>query len=199
VARAASPIELKTGQILCQAGDAGDAVYVILEGEVEILARSADGLDIRLAALGHGAIIGEMAALEGGARSVDMVAARHCRLCRIPRGALLEVLRSDSDAALELIIELTRRLRASNAAVEALVRLGLGGRLAGLLTSSMNHHGLVALTQTELARRLGVSREKVNRCLKGWSEAGIVEIVPAGVHVKSVARLRQAMHASKRH
>jgi CRP-like cAMP-binding protein len=197
VARAATPIDLRAGEILCQAGDAGDAVYVVLEGEVEILARSAEGLDVRLAALGHGAIIGEMAALEGGPRSVDMVAARRCKLCRIPRSALLDVLRSDPDAALDLIIELTRRLRASNATVEALVRLGLGGRLAGLLTSAMNVRGLVALTQTEMARRLGVSREKVNRCLKGWAEAGVVELVAAGVHVKSPARLRQAMHAHK--
>lgn len=198
VARAASPIELKAGEILCQAGEPGDAVYVVQEGEVEILARTPEGMDVRLAALSHGAIIGEMAALEGGPRSVDMVAARRCKLYRIPRAALLDVLKSDPDAALELIIELSRRLRASNAALEALMRLGLGGRLARLLTSSMNARGLVALTQTELARRLGVSREKVNRRLKGWTEAGIVEIVPAGIHVKSPVRLRQAMNALRR-
>jgi CRP-like cAMP-binding protein len=199
VARSATPIHLEAGAILCQAGDPGDAVYVVLEGEVEILARTPEGVDVRLAALGHGAIIGEMAALEGGPRSVDMVAARRCSLYRIPRGALLEVLRSDPEAAMELIIELTRRLRASNAGLEALMRLGLGGRLARLLTSTMNAHGLVAVTQTELARRLGVSREKVNRRLKAWADAGIVEIVPAGVHVKSVNRLRQAINLSRRH
>jgi len=130
---------------------------------------------------------------------VDMVAARRCSLYRIPRTALLEVLRSDPEAALELIIELTRRLRASNAALEALMRLGLGGRLARLLTATMNAHGLVALTQTELARRLGVSRETVNRRLKAWAHADIVEIVPAGVHVKSANRLRQAITLSRRH
>jgi CRP-like cAMP-binding protein len=199
VARSASAIELMAGEILCQAGEPGDAVYVVQEGEVEILARTPEGVDVRLAALGHGAIIGEMAALEGGPRSVDMVAARRCKLYRIPRAALLEVLRSDPDAALELIIELSRRLRASNAALEALMRLGLGGRLARLLSSAMNARGLVALTQTELARRLGVSREKVNRRLKAWAEAGIVETVPAGVQVRSPARLRQAINTSRRH
>lgn len=199
VARSARLVELMAGEVLCQAGDPGDAFYVVLEGEVEIVARTREGIDVRLAALGHGAIIGEMAALAGGPRSVDMVAARRCKLYRIPRGALLEVLKSDAEAALELIIELTRRLRASNAALEALMRLGLSGRLARLLTASMNARGLVALTQTEVARRLGVSREKVNRRLKAWAEAAIVEIVPAGIQVKSVARLRQAMNTPKRH
>jgi DNA-binding Lrp family transcriptional regulator len=50
-----------------------------------------------------------------------------------------------------------------------------------------------------VARRLGVSREKVNRRLRAWAEAAIVEIVPAGIQVKSPARLRQAMNISKRH
>jgi CRP-like cAMP-binding protein len=199
VARSATPIELEAGEILCQAGEPGEAVYVVHEGEIEILARTREGVDVRLAALGHGAIIGEMAALEGGPRSVDMVAARRCKLYRVPRAALLEVLKSDPDAALELIIELARRLRASNAAFEALMRLGLSGRLARLLTSAMNAHGLVALTQTELARRLGVSREKVNRRLKAWTVAGIVEVVPAGIHVRSPTRLRQAIGPSRGH
>jgi CRP/FNR family cyclic AMP-dependent transcriptional regulator len=192
-------MELVAGEILCQAGDPGDAVYVIHEGEVEILARTPEGFEVRLAALGPGAIIGEMAALEGGSRSVDMVAARHCRLYRIPRAALLEVLLSDPAAALELIFELSRRLRASNAAMEAMMRLGLSGRLARLLMTAMNARGLVAITQTELARQLGVSREKVNRRLKAWATAGIVETVPAGVHITAPGRLRQAMNMAKRH
>ena len=199
VAQSATPIELMAGEILCQAGDPGDAVYVVHEGEVEILARTPEGFEVRLAALGHGAIIGEMAALEGGPRSVDMVAARRCKLYRIPRAALLEVLHSDPAAAIQLIFELSRRLRASNAAIEAMMRLGLSGRLARLLTAAMNARGLVALTQTELARQLGVSREKVNRRLKAWATAGIVEIVPAGVHVTSPGRLQQAMNTSRRH
>ena len=199
VAAFATTMELAAGEILCQAGDPSDAVYVVQEGEVEILTRTPEGFDVRLAALGHGAIIGEMAALEGCPRSVDMVATRHCKLYRIPRAALLEVLLSDPEAALEVIFELSRRLRASNAAIETMMRFGLSGRLARLLTSVMNAHGLVALTQTELARQLGASREKVNRRLKAWATAGIVEIVAAGVRVSSPDGLRQAMNTSRRH
>ena len=199
VARSASPIDLRAGQTLCQAGDPADSVYVVLDGEVEIISRSAEGVDVRIAALAHGAIIGEMAALEGGARSVDMVASRRSRLYRIPRHALIEVLRTDAEAALELIVELSRRLRASNAALEASVRLGLGGRLARLLSLSANVRGVVALTQTELARRLGVSREKVNRRLHEWVAAGIIASDASGIRILSPARLRAVMNTSKHH
>jgi CRP/FNR family cyclic AMP-dependent transcriptional regulator len=199
VAQYAIPMELMAGEILCQAGDPGDAVYVVQEGEIEILSRTPEGFEVRLAALGHGAIIGEMAALEGTPRSLDMVATRHSKLYRIPRAALLEVLLSDPEAALQLIFELSRRLRASNTAIEAMMRLGLSGRLARLLTSVMNARGLVSLTQTELARQLGVSREKVNRRLKAWAMAGIVEVAAAGIRVSSPDRLRQAMNTARRH
>ena len=198
LARAGSAVDLDAGATLCQAGDPGDAVYVILEGEVEILTRSSDGQDVRISALGPGAIIGEMAVLDGGPRSADMVASHRCKLYRIPRGALLDVLRSDSDAAVELIIELSRRLRASNATLEATMRLGLAGRLAWLITQSMNAKGLVALTQTEMARRLGASREKVNRKLHEWQDGGLVEITPAGVRTLSADGLRDVISTSKR-
>ena len=198
VAKAGSHVEIESGVTLCQAGDPGDAIYVVLEGEVEILTRSAEGHDVHIAALGPGAIIGEMAVLDGGPRSADMVTVRRSKLFRIPRQALMSVLTSDPEAAVALIVELSRRLRASNAALEATTRLGLGGRLAILLIQATNAKGLVAMTQTEMARRLGASREKVNRKLAEWAGDGTVEIIQAGVRLVSATRLRQVMTTSKR-
>ena len=197
--RAGHALHLDPGRNLYQAGDPGDSVYVVLEGEVEILARTSEGVDVRIAALGRGAIVGEMSVLEGGIRSTDVVAVRQSTLYRVPRRALIEVLKSDPDAAIEMIIELSRRLRASNATLEAAMRLGLGGRLARMLLESANHRGLVALTQTEIARRLAVSREQVNRELSKWASGGIVEIRPAGIQVASLSRLNEVMLTSKHH
>lgn len=199
LAHSGSFMGLEAGATLSQAGDKGDAVYLVLEGEVEILARSPEGVDVRIAAMGHGAIVGEMAALEGGLRSVDMVAAHRCRLYRIPRGALIDVLRSDPDAAIDLIIELSRRLRASNATLEATVRLDLAGRLARLLLEAMNSHGRVTLTQTEIARRLVVSREQVNRKLNAWSAEGLVENSTAGVQILDPDTLTALTRGSRHH
>ena len=41
----------------------------------------------------------------------------------------------------------------------------------------------MALSQTEIARRLGVSREKVNRKLNGWARSGWVGLSAAGVRL----------------
>lgn len=193
LAQAGGSISLEAGATLCQAGDAGDAVYVILEGALEVVNRTPGGRDVRLAAFGEGEIVGEMAVLDGGPRSADMVATRRCRLWRIPRSALTEVLESEPRAAMELIAELCRRLRNANSALEASTRLDLGGRLARLLLAEKGSHGQVALTQTEIARRLNVSREKVNRRLHQWADEGHVTLSTAGIRVNHAGHLSEVI------
>lgn len=190
LARAGGPLDLEPGGLLCQAGDPGDAVFVILDGEIEIRRLSTGGRELRLMALGAGALVGEMAVFDGGARSADMVASRRTRLWRLPRQALLDTLEAEPKALLALIAELSRRLRAANAALEARSTLDLGGRLAGLLMAEQTGRGLVPLSQSELARRLGASREKVNRKLREWNASGWVETTPAGLRILGETRLR---------
>jgi CRP-like cAMP-binding protein len=189
LAQAGSPTNLSAGGTLCQAGDPGDAVFVILDGEIEIRAASAGGRDVRLVALGRGAVVGEMAVLDGGPRSADMIATRRTRLWRIPRGALLERLEAEPKAAVALLVELSARLRKTNAALEARATLGLGGRLAQLVLAEQNAAGMITLTQSELARRVGASREKVNRKLHEWAAEGFVAITPSGVRLHAPDRL----------
>ena len=183
LASAGTSLSVAKGGMLCQAGDVGDAVYVVLQGEIEILLRSADGRELRVAALGPGSLAGEMAALDGGPRSADMQATRACTLWRIPRSALLETLEAEPKMAIALLGELSRRLRSVNDALDASARLDLGARLARLLVKEGGSRGLVPLTQTEMARRLGASREKVNRKLHLWAAEHWVELTPAGVRV----------------
>jgi CRP-like cAMP-binding protein len=183
LAASGSMLMLERGALLCQQGDAGDAMFVILEGEIEIRTIGVEGVQVRFASFGPAAVVGEMAALDGGVRSTDMVAVRRSRLWRIPRSTLIEALRAEPGAAVALVAELAGRLRIANAAMEAMRTLDLGGRLARLLLESMGQRGLVALTQTEIARRLGASREKVNRKLNTWARQDWLELTTAGVRV----------------
>ncbi len=181
--RAGSSLCLEVGAVLCHAGDAADAAFIILTGEIEVRIGTADGRETRLSALGAGALIGEMAVLDGAPRAADLVASRRTELWRIPRQALLGALTAEPEAALALIAALSQRLRLSNRAFENSRQLDLGGRLALMLLSEQNAKSVVQLTQTELARRLGHSREKVNRKLQEWAKAGWIEIGGGGASI----------------
>ncbi|MBA4011966.1 MAG: transcriptional regulator [Phenylobacterium sp.] len=189
LARSGGWRSLAPGEALFQAGDPGDAVYVVVEGEVEVRASTQGGRDVRLISLGPGDLVGEMAALDGGPRSADVAALRRTRLWRISRVAMLAALEADPKAAVALVVELSARLRAADAAISDQAVLDLGGRLARLLLAEQGAGGLVSLTQTEISRRLGHSREKVNRKLHDWVREGSVELAPAGVRVLIAQRL----------
>jgi CRP/FNR family cyclic AMP-dependent transcriptional regulator len=188
---------LEPGAVLFNAGDAGDAVYIIIEGEVEIRTGFSSGREVRFVTLGAGAIVGEMAALDGGPRSADVAATRRTQLSRIPRALLFEALEAEPKAAVALIGELSRRIRVANSAMEAKVILDLGGRLAQFLLDAQNRVGTISMTQTEMARRLGVSREKVNRKLHQWVDLGWIALLPFGVRIVEASSLRKAVEISR--
>ena len=199
LAASGSPVTLEPGALLCQQGDPGDAIFIVLEGEIEVSTRSLEGVEVRFASFGQASIIGEMAALDGGMRSADMAAVGRATLWRIPRATLIDALRAEPAAAVALIAELAARLRNANAALEDMRTLDLGGRLAHLLLESVGERSLVRLTQTEIARRLGASREKVNRKLNAWAHQEWVELGASGVRILQPQPLAALMHAAAQH
>jgi CRP-like cAMP-binding protein len=184
-------VTLQAGALLCQKGDPGDAAYLVLEGELEVRAVAPNGEMVRLAALGRSELAGEMALLDGGERSADMLATRRTRLLKLTRAALLESLLAEPRAAVALIEALSRRLRETDEALEVSQLMDLGGRLARLLLSEAGPQMLVPLTQGQLAYRIGASREKVNRKLSQWAREGLVAVTRAGVRVLSSDGLRR--------
>jgi CRP-like cAMP-binding protein len=94
-------------------------------------------------------------------------------------------------ALIELVAEMSRRLREADAALEDAAFLDLGGRLARLLLREAGDGALVALTQVEIARRIGASREKVNRKLHDWADEGFVSLGRAGIRIEKRAALER--------
>lgn len=188
---------LAAGAVLFQKGAPGDALYVLIEGEVEVCISTEGGRSVRMAALGPGAVIGEMAVLDGGARSADCTASRRSRLLRISRDVALAALEAEPKALLALLAEMSRRLRAADGALEDAALLDLGGRLARLLLQEAGQGELVALAQGEMARRIGASREKVNRKLQAWKASDWVAIGKSGIRLLRKDRLAGLIEAKK--
>lgn len=174
---------------LCAKGEPGDALFVVMEGEIEVRATTEGGRDVRIAAMGAGSVIGEMAVLDGGVRSADMGAIRRSRLLKIGRDVVLETLKSEPAVLIDLVVELTKRIRATDAKLEDEALLDLGGKLARLVLQEAGNGDRVTLTQTEIARRIGASREKVNRKLHEWGDEGWVKIDRSGIKLVKRAEL----------
>ena len=106
------------GTKIFQHGDAGDKLYLILEGRVRI-SREVPGMgEEALAVLGPGHVFGEMALLDESPRSADARVHERCRLLVIPKDGFDDLLFLHKDLAFEVLWNVVRmlvaRLRQTN-------------------------------------------------------------------------------------
>ncbi len=99
------------GEVLCRAGEAGDAFYLIDAGAVNVFAPTPHGEEW-VAQLGPGEWFGEMALITGEPRSATVVALAETRLVVIERASFHALLRRSPTAAVAISEVLSRRLRA---------------------------------------------------------------------------------------
>ena len=192
LAASGTPLRLNPGAALFRVGDEAEAMYVILAGEVEVAVPGQDGRDVWLARIGAGELVGEMGVLDGGPRSADVRAGSRTDLWRISRRAVMDVLREEPSSGLALLAMMAQRLRMADALLQERALLDLGGRLARLLLESPG--AVVAVSQGEMARLIGASRERVNRKLAAWRTEGWIDIGAYGVKLLN----REALAAEAR-
>jgi CRP-like cAMP-binding protein len=118
IAKVASEETHAAGTKIFQHGDAGDKLYLILEGKVRI-SREVPGMgEEALAVLGPGQVFGEMALLDESARSADARVHERCRVLAIPKDGFDDLLFLHKDLAYEVLWSIVRmlvsRLRETN-------------------------------------------------------------------------------------
>jgi signal transduction histidine kinase len=112
--RIAPERKFSAGQQIFQEGDPGDGVYVVKDGGVEISVNVAPTVRRVFARLGAGELFGEMAVLELKPRSATATAAEDSTVYFIPRDELLLLVQRSPALALELLREISHRLREFN-------------------------------------------------------------------------------------
>lgn len=185
------------GAIIFHEGDAGDGLFVLVEGRVRLTMLSGAGGEATLAVLSQGDPLGEMALFDGLPRSTTATAIEATTTFMVSRDDFVAWLRDRPAAALALLETLSLRLRRTNETVTDLVFLDLPHRLAkelGRLASSSTSTGKaprIHVTQGELASMLGVSRESVNKQLNQFSREGWITLGRGSVTVDNPAALRR--------
>ena len=102
--------EFEDGEIIIRQGDVGDSMFVIQEGEAEVIAHK-DGHDVVLAIRGAGDMVGEMAIFEKQVRYADVRAKGRVRVLTVDKKNFLRRINEDPSLAYRLVQTLSRRLR----------------------------------------------------------------------------------------
>jgi len=106
-------VTVASGETVFAQGDEGDAVYVIEDGAVDIVAGSGKQKVI-LTSLFKRQYFGELSLLDGAPRSATAVASRDSHLFALERDDFVEFIKRRPDAALSIMHEVGERIRATN-------------------------------------------------------------------------------------
>jgi CRP-like cAMP-binding protein len=190
----------KKGQLIFHQGDPGEALFVIVEGMVKVLVASPEGGEMVLVTLSPPDTFGELALIDGGARSASAEVVENARVLALTRGTLLEVLRDHPPLTESLLKSLGLMIRRLTEQTADLVFLDLHGRVAKLLTSLADDRGEkgeggvvldLHLTQTDLASMVGGSRQSVNQILRSFESKGYLQLQGRTILLKQPELLRR--------
>ena len=162
--------------VLVMEGDDSDSLYVLVSGRVRAYVSAADGRELEVNRMGRGEYFGEVT-LDGGPRSASVAALEDCRCAVVRRAELNQLLSQVPELGQHVICKLAHRVRALTGNMRDLALMDVYGRVARLLLESAEEvdRKLViheALTQKEIASRVGCSREMVSRIFSDLSTGG---------------------------
>jgi len=157
-------------------------LYLVVEGGVRLSVLSAEGRALSFGHAGRGELFGEIAALDGQARTADATALTRATIMVLARSSLKRLMETRPHLAEAAIALLCRKLRKTSEQIEAIALHSTQVRLARfLLTAIAMKEGEaksrpfvldLGMSQTELGLLLGASRSKVNEALANLEKLG---------------------------
>ena len=178
-------------------GDSGDALYGVAAGQVRIFAADENGHEVFLNVLGPGETFGEIALLDGLPRTASAITTTNTTLVVIPRRQFLAHLAAEPELAIHLMHLLCGRLRWVSDLVEESAFLAGPARVAKRLVSLVESYGRprpdggieLVMSQADLGRFLGISRQIINEYLRDWYEHGWVELKRGRIIIRDLEAL----------
>ncbi len=187
IAKRAVPVNFTKGKELLSQGDAGDSLLILTEGSARVSLLTAGGREIVLAYAEPGAVLGEIALLDGGERTASVIATSAGSALQLGRNAMRDFVTTHPEFSWSLMQQLARRLRMADQTIESDRAYASGPRLARylkrLIRRDVESSHRVELSQTELGNFAGMSREHINRQLRSWEESGIIALEQGRVRV----------------
>jgi CRP/FNR family transcriptional regulator, cyclic AMP receptor protein len=187
------------GEIIYHMEDPADALYFVREGMVKISMYFPNGKEMILGLLGQYDIFGELLLLESERRPNQAEAVVDTTLIVMPEGDFQRLLQQQPRIAMKFIKVMSTRLWQAQQWQAEVGAFDAPGRLANLLVRLANDFGVegergtvidLNLTQQDLAKMIGATRETVSHCLARLLEYGAVKRRRAPITV-NLQRLQQ--------
>ncbi len=183
-------IQIRTrtaGSLIVAQDEPGDAMFMLAAGRVKVALFGENGRELTLSILQPGDFFGEMALIDSQPRSANVVALDDATLLALTREAFSAHLKAHPQTALNIIAELTARLRRADETIANLALHDVESRLTRTLERLARQEGETTEaglllrrrpTQQDLANMVGSCRETISRTFTSMIRRGL--LVPRG-------------------
>jgi CRP-like cAMP-binding protein len=170
------------GVVIVRQGEAVTCLFLVTAGAVRLSSVTASGRELVVGLLCRGDLFGESALL-GHPSQVHAQAVGPTIVLALPISSLRAILERNPETAEQLLRLIAARLHRTSAALEDALSADVPTRVVGRLRDLATHHGVpgptgvrlrIPLTQDELARMVGASREAVNRTVGALISRGLL-------------------------
>ena len=180
--------QYKSKATVMKQGEAGDKLYLILEGSVSVMVEDESEPDHMLVVsyLNPGDFVGEMGLFEDEVtpRSAMVVAKTECEVAEISYDKFHQISAQYPEVLYAIARQLGKRLRQTTRKLTDLAFVDVSGRIAHTLMDlcrepdAMTHpDGMqIKITRQELGKIVGCSREMAGRVLKALEQDGLVSV-----------------------
>lgn len=188
------------GSTVCLRGSPAMHWLGVVDGMLKVDTITSDGRSTTFAGVAGGAWFGEGATLKGEARPYSVVAIRDTSVAFMPRYTFIGLIDESRPFSRWVIDHLNARLGHYIALVESMRLQDVTGRVAYSLSELFNPRLFPAtnrnlqISQEEIARLCGLSRQNVNRELHRLEKAGLLQIRYGVIEVIDLAGLQNYSH-----
>lgn len=164
------------GDLLLRAGDEVEGWYAVVTGLVKLQSEAQGRLSVFLGVPG-GEWFGEGSAMKTEPRRYNVIALRDTKLLCLPRAEFDELRATSLEFNQALLVQMNMRLGQAMAAIEA-GRIRSPEQRVALYLSRVFWHDMrrLNLSQEELSKLAGLSRQTVNRVLKVFEQRALVSL-----------------------
>ncbi len=193
LAKIAHPRELARGELLFLAGEKAAGLFVIVSGRIRAFRVNSQGREQTIHIEREGAALAEVPLFDDGPYPATAVAEEPTTVLFLEKSDIRRFMLQHPEVGLTALKLMAQRLRGHAELVDALALQQVGQRLARLLLVESRDHGArtesgvqfdLALSNEDLAHRVGSVREVVSRTLTRLERDGLLALADSPKHGK---------------
>jgi len=173
--------------VLVTEGDESTHLYIVRKGTVSAYLNNEEGRQVNLNYMQEGEYFGELSLIDGQPRSASIVTVTACEILLVARAHVLELIQKHPEFAMQLMSELTQRVRVLTESVKDMALLDVYGRVSNALEKLADAERRIhtpKVTHQDIANMVGSSREMVSRIMKQLLIGGYVEQCSGYLEIK---------------